>query len=150
MAKPSIRRRFSVPAAPRPRPRVRRRTAPRRPEWHFRTAPSLKVRRSSVDILTDGTTPVPGKGRPMRITRRVNVPGLPGVEDSSTLVPLSRPTSDDARGANAEATSADRVELSADARLRQRLRADVGAVEHSDAARVASLRARVVADAYRP
>jgi hypothetical protein len=86
----------------------------------------------------------------MRITRRVNVPGLPGVEDPSTLVPLPRPTTEDARGRDPDASSADRVELSDGARLRQRLRADVGAVEHPDAARVASLRARVVANAYQP
>jgi len=86
----------------------------------------------------------------MRITRRVNGPGLPGVEDPSTLVPLPRPTTDDTRERDPDPTAADRVELSDGARLRQRLRADVGAVEHPNAARIASLRARVVANAYQP
>ena len=44
----------------------------------------------------------------------------------------------------------DRVELSDAARVRQRLRAEVGDLDPFDAARVASLRARVVADAYKP
>jgi hypothetical protein len=42
------------------------------------------------------------------------------------------------------------VELSEGARLRQRLRTDVGTLADGDTSRVASLRARVVADAYRP
>src|SRR6266436_4378682 len=55
----------------------------------------------------------------MRITRRVNGPGLPGVEDSSALVPLPRPTTDDTRGRDPDPTAADRVELSDGARLRR-------------------------------
>ncbi len=86
----------------------------------------------------------------MRITRRVNVPGVAGVEDPSTLTPLPRPTTADARGRNPDATSADRVELSAGARLRQQLRAGVGTIDDPDAARIASLRARVVTNAYQP
>jgi hypothetical protein len=86
----------------------------------------------------------------MRITRRANIPGLPSVEDPGTLAPLPRPTTQETGRRDADASSGDRVELSDGARLRQRLRADVGAVEHPDAARVASLRARVVANAYQP
>jgi hypothetical protein len=49
-----------------------------------------------------------------------------------------------------ETHAGDRIELSEAARQRQRLRADVGDLEETDAARIASLRARVAADAYRP
>ena len=83
----------------------------------------------------------------MRITRRANAPGLSSVEDPGTLAPLPRPAND-ATARDADPT--DRVEVSADARLRQRLRADVDAVDDSDSTRVATLRARVVANAYQP
>ncbi len=66
------------------------------------------------------------------------------MEDAGALAPLP---------SHAPATpsrDADRVELSEAARARQRLRAGVGDPEQQDAARVASLRARVVANAYRP
>ncbi len=72
------------------------------------------------------------------------------MEDPSTLAPLPRPTTADARGRNPDATSADRVELSAGARLLQQLRAGVGTIDDPDAAHIARLRARVVANAYQP
>jgi hypothetical protein len=85
----------------------------------------------------------------MRITRRSSIPGLPGVDDPGAIAPAPSSTPPATRRRDAEG-GADRVELSDAARLRQRLRADLGDVEQADSSRVASLRARVVADAYRP
>jgi hypothetical protein len=85
----------------------------------------------------------------MRITRRTSIPGLPGVDDPGAVAPAPSFTPPVGRGRDGEG-SADRVELSEGARLRQRLRADLGDVEQPDSSRVSSLRARVVANAYRP
>ncbi|MBI3768957.1 MAG: flagellar biosynthesis anti-sigma factor FlgM [Deltaproteobacteria bacterium] len=85
----------------------------------------------------------------MRITRRTSIPGLPDIEDPGAVAPAPSFTPPLGRRRDAEG-SADRVELSEGARLRQRLRADLGDVEQPDSSRVLSLRARVVANAYRP
>ena len=81
----------------------------------------------------------------MRITRRPSPPGVAGPEDAATIAPSTfKPTSP------GDSSADDRVDLSDAARLRQRQRADLGDLERTDAARVASLRARVVTDAYKP
>ena len=71
------------------------------------------------------------------------------MEDAGALAPMPS-LAPPARGRAAESAAGDRVELSEAARLRQRLRAEVGDPEQQDAARIASLRARVVANAYHP
>jgi hypothetical protein len=72
------------------------------------------------------------------------------VDDAAAVVPEPEYTRPQARARDAESGSPDRVDLSEAARLRQRLRAELGDVEEPDSARIASLRARVVADAYQP
>lgn len=86
----------------------------------------------------------------MRITRRPATSGIAALEDSAGIAPaptfappLKRPH--DRSGGNG-----DSVEVSHGARLRQRLRTDIGDLAETDASRVATLRARVAADAYRP
>lgn len=81
----------------------------------------------------------------MRITRRPSLPGIAGREDAAAIAPSAfTPPSPSESSAN------DRVDLSGAARLRQRLRADLGDLEQTDPGRVASLRSRVVTDAYKP
>jgi anti-sigma28 factor (negative regulator of flagellin synthesis) len=81
----------------------------------------------------------------MRITRRPSPSGVAGLEDAGTIAPSTpAPASPSETGRN------DRVNLSDAARLRQRVRSDLGDLEQTDSARVASLRARVTADTYKP
>ena len=83
----------------------------------------------------------------MRITRRPSTPGYPSVEDTGAIAPTAGsppPT----RSRDVQGSTGDRVELSDGARLRQRLRSDLGDLEQTDPARVASLRAQVVANTY--
>jgi len=84
----------------------------------------------------------------MRITRRSAIPGLPAVDDSAAVA--TPPAPQQPQRQTTEASAGDRVDLSDGARLRQRLRADVGDVESPDSGRVASLRARVAAGTYQP
>ncbi len=85
----------------------------------------------------------------MRITRRPTIPNLPGVDDPGALAPAPGPTPSTTRGGDSGGAP-DRVDLSDGARLRQRLRAEIGDIEQTDSSRVANLRARVVANTYRP
>lgn len=87
----------------------------------------------------------------MRITRRPPIAGVAGLEEvTSTALPPPTPSSVEGRprAANEEQ---DRVELSEAARLRQRLRAEVGDVETTTTSdRVANLRAQVTGGTYQP
>lgn len=85
----------------------------------------------------------------MRITRRPSTPGYPGVEDPGAIAPASG-SAPPTRTRDVESPSADRVELSEGARLRQRLRTELGDLQQTDAERVAQLRARVAANTYQP
>jgi anti-sigma28 factor (negative regulator of flagellin synthesis) len=67
------------------------------------------------------------------------------LEDAGAIAPSALP-----RPSSGESSTDDRVDLSHAARLRQRLRADVGDVTQMDATRVASLRARVSGETYKP
>jgi hypothetical protein len=81
----------------------------------------------------------------MLITRRPSLPGVAGREDAWASAPSAfTPTSPGESSAN------DRVDLSDAARLRQRLQADLGDLQRTDTERVASLRTRIVTDAYKP
>jgi hypothetical protein len=85
----------------------------------------------------------------MRVTRRPTIAGINGIEEAAPLAPP--PAFSPATGRVREPRGdGDRVELSEGARVRQRLRAEIGDIDGVDEARVASLRARVVADAYAP
>jgi hypothetical protein len=81
----------------------------------------------------------------MRITRRPSPSGVSGLEDAGGIAPsgFTPPSS-------GEPSTDDRVDLSNAARLRQRLRADLGSLEQTDAGRIASLRASVAGDTYKP
>ena len=67
------------------------------------------------------------------------------MEDAGGMAPSGLPQS-----SPSESSTDDRVNLSDAARLRQRLRAHVGDVHQMDATRVASLRARVSGETYKP
>jgi hypothetical protein len=83
----------------------------------------------------------------MRITRRPST-GVPGVEDAGGL---AEPTAPPPRtGRPSEPGHGDRVEVSDAARLRQRLRTEVGDLDTVRSDRVAELRARVTTDDFRP
>jgi hypothetical protein len=86
----------------------------------------------------------------MRITRRPSIPGIAPLDDPASIAPPPGFTPPGARGRDADPSAGDRVELSEAARLRPRLRADLGSVEETDASQVATLRARIAADAYHP
>ena len=85
----------------------------------------------------------------MRITRRPAAAGIQSLEESGSLAPPPGFALTSGRLRTSQ-SDANRVELSDAARVRQRLRAEIGDLDGFDAPRVASLRARVVAEAYDP
>ena len=80
----------------------------------------------------------------MRITRRPST-SIPGVGGSSPVGDAAAPDAP-----NGGAPVSDRVQLSEAARLRQRLKAEVGAADDTDAARVAALQTQVTNQTYAP
>jgi flagellar biosynthesis anti-sigma factor FlgM len=79
----------------------------------------------------------------MKITRqRPN--GISGLQDTPAAGVKTPASADETQAAE------DRVELSEAARLRLRLRSQVGDVEGIDTARVAELRARLAGNTYEP
>jgi flagellar biosynthesis anti-sigma factor FlgM len=82
----------------------------------------------------------------MRITRRPSLPGTTAADTAGAIAPSASPPP------HAEGSSSpdDRVHLSDGARVRQRLRADLGDAGQTDTARVASLRAAVSSGTYAP
>ena len=75
--------------------------------------------------------------------------GVAALDDTATIAPPPAFTPPLPRTSATDGAGRDSVELSDGARLRQRLRADVGDVDTSDSSRVTSLRARVAAG-YQP
>ncbi len=81
----------------------------------------------------------------MRITRRTTLPGSTGAENAGAVAPSAS-----AGSRTVEASADDTVNLSEAARLRQRLRVDLGDVGRVDTARVTRLHGEVGAATYRP
>lgn len=79
----------------------------------------------------------------MKITRRPTI----GPTDLGATPPVVETDGSERR---APASGGDRVQLSDGARLRLRLKREIGEVDTVDASRVADLRARVAAGTYRP
>lgn len=89
----------------------------------------------------------------MRITRRpsiVGVPGVPSVEDAGAISLPSSPASSPAGRARETPATSDRVDVSEAARLRQRLRAEVGDLDLIATDRVAELRGQVSSGRFQP
>jgi len=82
----------------------------------------------------------------MRITRRPSLPGTAGADNAGAIAPSASPPPRAAESGGPD----DTVNLSDGARLRQRLRADLGDPGQTDTARVASLRAAVTSGTYAP
>ncbi|HEY2388641.1 MAG TPA: flagellar biosynthesis anti-sigma factor FlgM [Candidatus Binatia bacterium] len=82
----------------------------------------------------------------MRITRRPSLPGTTAADNAGAVAPSAAPPPRADEGAGPD----DTVNLSDAARLRQRLRADLGDARRTDPARVASLHAAVAGGTYAP
>jgi anti-sigma28 factor (negative regulator of flagellin synthesis) len=81
----------------------------------------------------------------MRITRRPSLAGTTATETAGVIAPSAAPPP------QADGTGADdTVNLSDAARLRQRLRVDIGDVQQTDGARVAHLQGEVTGGTYAP
>lgn len=79
----------------------------------------------------------------MRITRRPSLPGVAGPGNTSAAAPTTT-----APAKPEEPSAGDRVDLSQAARLRQRVRSDIGNLDQTDGARVTELRTLVAAGTY--
>ena len=86
----------------------------------------------------------------MRITRRPPVAEIPGLEEAGGVAVPTSPAVPSPERAIAGTEGRDRVELSEAARLRQRLRAEVGDLGAIAAGQVAELRARFATGSYQP
>ena len=78
----------------------------------------------------------------MRVTRRPTIPGVGELPGATEATEAATPASG--------GRVTDRVQLSEAARLRQRLRAEIGDASAVDVARVAALRDEVVTGTYAP
>ena len=85
----------------------------------------------------------------MRITRRPEIAGVPGVEDAAGIAtpPTAPPSSGRAGG---ERAAADTVDVSEAARFRQRLRTEVGDLDTISSTRVAQLSTQVATGTFTP
>ena len=86
----------------------------------------------------------------MRITRRPPVAGVPGLDEAAGVTVPTPPAVPPSARAVTGTEGRDRVELSEAARLRQRLRNEIGDLGAIATGQVAELRARLAADSYQP
>jgi anti-sigma28 factor (negative regulator of flagellin synthesis) len=103
-----------------------------------------------VDILTEGAVRALGRRESMKITRRPPTAEVHGLGEAAGVgLPMPQAVPPSERAA-AGTEGRDRVDLSEAARLRQRLRTEVGNLDTMATRQVAELRARVAAGGYQP